>query len=221
MKIDVMNGTRVNNRINAEQGEFVAPEQMNGRVDFLNGSLDEYMQGFTLNGFTLNALGAMDETDFAILKAIVQDKLESEDIDPAAMQGITLAAIAGAAKKAVNAVKDTIAGVKGATAAVKANIAARRGGELVEAATTPQGVEAIEQFQSAVSQEFSDSENEQRLFSSKPSLFKEPGKWFGSKKVPVIQKIGVVAGGVVLIDALTGGNIILKRAGIMKGKKRR
>jgi hypothetical protein len=92
---------------------------------------------------------------------------------------------------------------------------------LGEAATTPQGVEAIEQFQSAVSQEFSDSENEQRLFSSKPSLFKEPGKWFGSKKVPVIQKIGVVAGGVVLIDALTGGNIILKRAGIMKGKKRR
>jgi hypothetical protein len=52
-------------------------------------------------------------------------------------------------------------------------------------------------------------------------LFKEPGKWFSSKKVPTIQKVLVVGGGVVLIDALTGGNIVLKRAGIMKSKKRR
>ncbi len=46
------------------------------------------------------------------------------------------------------------------------------------------------------------------------------GKWWGSSKVPVIQKIGVGAVGLVGIDALTGGNIILQRAGIMKKKKK-
>jgi len=54
-----------------------------------------------------------------------------------------------------------------------------------------------------------------------PSLFKEPGKWFASDRVPTMQKVGVVAAGVVLIDALTGGNIILQRVGIMKPKTKR
>lgn len=64
--------------------------------------------------------------------------------------------------------------------------------------------------------------DERGLFSA-PSLFKEPGKWFASDKVPMIQKVGVVAGAVVLVDALTGGNIILQRVGVMqpKSKKRK
>ena len=35
------------------------------------------------------------------------------------------------------------------------------------------------------------------------------------------MKIGLVAGGVIAIDVATGGNIILKRVGVMKGSKKR
>lgn len=68
--------------------------------------------------------------------------------------------------------------------------------------------------------EMSDQDMDERGLFGPPSLFEKPGKWFRSKQVPVWQKAGVVAGGVLLIDGLTGGNIVLKRVGIMKGKKR-
>ena len=53
-----------------------------------------------------------------------------------------------------------------------------------------------------------------------PSLLKNPGKWFSSKRVPTWQKAAVIGGSVVAVDALTGGNIILQRAGIMKKKRK-
>jgi len=63
--------------------------------------------------------------------------------------------------------------------------------------------------------------DERGLF-SKPELFKNPVEWFQSDRVSTGAKIGVVAAAVVGIDALTGGNIILQRVGIMKpkGKKK-
>jgi len=64
-------------------------------------------------------------------------------------------------------------------------------------------------------QDFAD---EKGLFGP-PSLFKDPGKWFSSNRVPTWQKAGVVAGGVLLVDAVTGGNIVLKPLGLKKGKK--
>jgi len=44
-----------------------------------------------------------------------------------------------------------------------------------------------------------------------PSLFKKPGKWFASNKVPVIQKIGVVALAAIVADkALNKGKMLKK-----------
>lgn len=47
------------------------------------------------------------------------------------------------------------------------------------------------------------------------------GKWWGSKRVPIIQKVGVGAAAVLAVDAATGGNIVLKRVGLMNAKKRK
>jgi len=65
------------------------------------------------------------------------------------------------------------------------------------------------------------TEDEQKLFGlGKPQLFKEPGKWFASNRIPTINKVGVAAAGLLLVDGLTGGNIILKRVGVMKPKRK-
>lgn len=62
--------------------------------------------------------------------------------------------------------------------------------------------------------------DERGLF-SKPELFKNPVEWFQSDRISTGAKVGVVAAGVVLVDALTGGNIILQRVGVMKPKRKK
>lgn len=231
MQIDVMNGTnRINhmngtNRISHINGGATVAELMEmqgtNRIEYMNGYT---LNGYTLNGYTLNALEDMDEADYEVLKMLVAGELgESEE-----MQGLSLAAIAGLAKKVVGGVKKVVGGVKKGVEKVKGFVqkvkgASTRAEEVIETAQSApdgRGMERLDAFQSAVVDEAAAPGDERGLFGP-PSLLKEPGKWFASKKVPTIQKVAVVAGAVVLVDALTGGNIILKRAGIMKGKKKR
>lgn len=207
------NGTNRIEHMNA--GTTVAEMMQNGtnRIEYMNGYT---LNGYTLNGYTLNALENMDEADYEVLKMIVSGELgEGEE-----MQGLGLAAIAGLAKKVVGGIKKGVQAVKGFVGKVKA--VTEKGGELIEAAQQApdgRGMERLNEFQDAVIDEMPGGGEEKGLFGP-PSLLKEPGKWFTSKKVPTVQKVAVVAGAVVVVDFLTGGNIILKRVGVMKGKKK-
>lgn len=55
----------------------------------------------------------------------------------------------------------------------------------------------------------------------KPKFNPLSGKWWTNSRVPVMQKVGVGAVGLVGIDALTGGHILLQRVGVMKPKKKK
>lgn len=212
MRIDVLNGfSRVN--ITPElQGFSRVNLQGFSRVN-LNGMYN--LNGFTLNGYELNEY---------------QNYCELNGMNPRNM-GSLATFLAAAGKKGIEVGKKIrerrmAAGKKPLFSAIRERREAagkkpifqtlvdRIQQKADEEAAGTQSFENGNDF--VIEQDFTTDE---RLFGP-PSLFKEPGKWFGSDKVPVVQKIGVVAGGVVLIDALTGGNIILKRVGIMKkGKK--
>ena len=73
---------------------------------------------------------------------------------------------------------------------------------------------------SNVSFDYAEDFAEEKGLFGPPSLFKDPGKWFSSNKVPTWQKAALIGGVVVGIDAATGGNIILQKAGIMKKKRK-
>jgi hypothetical protein len=195
MRIDVLNGfSRVN----------IAPElQGFSRVN-LQGFSRVNLQGmYNLNGFTLNGYELNE----------YQNYCELNGMNPRNMNSLA-AFLAAAGKKGIQLgkkIRDR------RIAAGKKPIFHNLVDRLQQKADEEAGIQDFENENDFVIEQ--DFEADQRLFGP-PSLFKDPGKWFGSDKVPVVQKIGVVAGGVVLIDALTGGNIILKRVGIMKkGKK--
>lgn len=219
------NGT---NRIEYMNGGATASQLMqNGtsRIHYMNGFT---MNGYTLNGYTLNALGEMDEADYEVLKMLVSGELgEGEE-----MNALGLAAIAGLAKKVVGGIKKGVSKVKGFVSKVKdvsAALAGERATELVETAQrskdmdgegAPYGFARLDEFQKSVTDEFAGGDQRGYLIGTPPF---EPwkGKWWTDKQTPVVQKAGVAVGALVLVDALTGGNIVLKRVGIMKGKNKK
>jgi len=242
MEITVLNSTsRVNPQVNPEEFQrlnstsrvnpVVSPEEFQ-RLNALPTAAD-YMamngytiNGYTINGYTINALAQMDEIDYQLIRALVLEGMQNDT----EMNALSLAAIGAAAKKVGQTVKKGVQFVKGGVQSVRTGgatlktpdeIAAMRAAGLTGEFSDQQQVQRFDQFQADLAAEMEDIDAQQRIFGGTPSLFKSPGKWFSSKKVPTWQKAGVVLGGVVLVDALTGGNIILKRAGIMKAKKRK
>ena len=211
MRIDVLNGfSRVN----------IAPElQGFSRVN-LQGFSRVNLQGmYNLNGFTLNGYELNEYQNYCELNGMNPRNMNSlaSFLAAAGKKGIQLGKkirdrrIAAGKKPIFSAIRER------REAAGKKPILVNLVDRLQQKADEEAGIQDFQNENDFVIEQ--DFEADQRLFGP-PSLFKEPGKWFGSDKVPVVQKIGVVAGGVVLIDALTGGNIILKRVGIMKkGKK--
>lgn len=214
------------------------------RIDVLNGfsrvDLTPELQGFSrvnLQGFSRVNLNGMYNLNGLVLNGYelneYQNYCELNGMNPRNMDSLSLFALATAAKKGVDLGKKIrekrmAAGKKPLFAKIRERRQAAGKKPIFE--TIANRLQAKADQESATRDMNTDNfendftieqnfETEQRLFGP-PSLFKDPSKWFASNKVPVVQKIGVVAGGVVLIDALTGGNIILKRVGIMKkGKK--
>lgn len=157
----------------------------------LNGLSRVNLNGYSLNGYQLNAYMRF---------------CKANQLDPS-MNGAFSAFLAKVAPKIKG-------GITKIVDRVREN---KQNREIVESLKNQQPGTTVDTTE--VDEYFSEVD-ERGLFSA-PSLFKEPGKWFASDKVPVIQKVGVVAGAVVLVDALTGGNIILQRVGVMQPKTKK
>jgi hypothetical protein len=199
MKIEILNGSRV--------------QHINGTVeDYMQGSRVYHLNGYTLNGYTLNAIEQMSDVDFEVLKAIVSGELDKDN-----MQGLSLAAIAGLAKKVVGGIKKGVQFVKGGIEKLRSG--SDRVSEVLAAADNNNGSQKLDEFQTAVTNEFQNSEKGYLVGKSPFEPWK--GKWWTDKNTPTMQKVGVGTALLVGIDALTGGNIILKKVGLMKGKKKK
>jgi len=178
------------------------------KIRTLNGlsriNIDPQLNGYDLNGLSrvnLNGLSRVNLNGYSLngyqLNAYMR-YCRTNNLNPQ-MQGAFASFIAKVAPKVKG-------GITKIVDRIKEN---KQNRELVEAWKN-------QTTEPTTTEEFFENEVDERGLFSAPSLFKEPGKWFASDKVPTIQKVGVVAGGVVLIDALTGGNIILQRIGVMK-----
>ena len=85
--------------------------------------------------------------------------------------------------------------------------------DAVKGALIPGDMESSEVFEDVM--DVAGSDEQRGLF--KPKFGSK--RWF--KNLSTIQKVAMIAGGIIAIDFATGGNIILKRAGVMKGSKKR
>jgi len=85
--------------------------------------------------------------------------------------------------------------------------------EAVKGALLPGDMDSDEIFEDVV--DIAGSEEQRGLF--KPKFGSK--RWFNN--LSTIQKVALIGGGLIAVDFATGGNIILKRVGVMKGKKRR
>lgn len=214
MKINAMNGQIIPNGTNRI-------EHVNGtnRIEHVNGTLAEYMNGYTLNGYTLNAntmraLAAMDDEDYQLLKAILAAQSENDD----AMNGLSLAALAGIAKKVGGAIKKGVQVVKTGLQTLR-----DRASGVIETAQEAgaRGMEQLDTFQTKISQEAPEQSPERGYMVGKPPFEPWKGKWWNDNQTPTWQKAAVIGGGVLVVDYLTGGKIILQRVGLMKAKKKR